>query len=70
MGANVKPSTIMKAGKVRQVFKHETSHYRQFNYHAVPGFGKDMDAILKVLENEFLLWFLADNTKFLRVNVG
>ena len=59
MGANVRPSTIVKAGKALgpvdhlcQVFEHETSHYQRSNYHPIPGFGKDMDALLKVLENE------------------
>ena len=35
-----------------QVFEKQTSHYKRSNYHPVPVFGKDLDNILKVLENE------------------
>jgi len=59
MGANVQPSTIVKAGKALgpvdnlcQIFEQQTSHHRRSNYHPVPGFGKDLDTILSVLENE------------------
>ena len=46
MGANVRPSAIVKAGKALgpvnhlcQVFEEQTSHYKRSNYHPVPGFG-------------------------------
>ena len=59
MGANVRPSAIVKAGKalgpvhsICQAFEEQTSHYRQYNDHPVPGFGKDLYAILNALETE------------------
>lgn len=54
-----KTSAIVKAGKafgpvdhLCQVFEQETSNYRQYNYHPVPTFGKDLDTVLNVLEAE------------------
>ena len=59
MGANVQPSAIVKAGKALgpvdhlcQIFEQETSHYRRSNCHPAPGFGKDLDTVLSVFENE------------------
>ena len=59
MGANVTPSTIVKAGKalgpvhhVCQVFEDETTHNKPSNHHNTPGFGKDLSTVLDVLINE------------------
>ena len=59
MGANVRPSAIVKAGKALgpvdhlcQVFEQETSHSRQSNYHPVPGFGKDLDSFKHLRKSE------------------
>lgn len=48
MGANVRPSVIMKAGKalglvdhVCQIFEDQTVQYKNSNSHKTPGFGKD-----------------------------
>jgi len=59
MGANVRPSAILKAGKalgpvdhVCHVFEEQTAHYKQSNCHKIPDFGKDLSTVLDVLENE------------------
>ena len=59
MGANVRPEAIVKAGKslgpvehVCQLFEEQTSTYTAFNYHRVPSFGKDLNTIVQVLQNE------------------
>ena len=49
----------LKAGKsfgpvehVCQLFEEQTSTYTAFNYHRVPSFGKDLNTIVQVLQNE------------------
>ena len=49
----------LKAGKsfgpvehVCQLFEGQTSTYTAFNYHRVPSFGKDLNTIVQVLQNE------------------
>ena len=62
MGANVRPAGIVKAGKalgpvehVSQIFEQQTSHYTVQNHHPVPSFGKDLNTVLQVLQEEKVL---------------
>ena len=59
MGANVKPSSIKRAGNaidsvyhVCQVFEQQTSSHLHSDKLTIPEFGKDFDTILQVLEEE------------------
>ena len=59
MGANVKPKSIQKAGKalaclqhICHIFEHQTATSIHSDHHPVPKFGKDLQMILKLLEEE------------------
>ena len=59
LGANVTPKAMQKAGKVIapvqkvcQAFEQQTATYLHSDHHSVPSFGKDFDAVLKVLVEE------------------
>ena len=59
MGANVKPTTIVKNGRalasihhVCQVFEEETTGHSHSNRHRFPSFGKDFYRVLNVIDEE------------------
>ena len=59
LGANIKPSSIEKAGKcigvvqhVCHVFEEETSSQHSSGKHSIPQFGNDFQTILKLLDEE------------------
>ena len=59
MGGNVKPEVIKRTGKaigpldhVCKVFESQTTNTQISDKHTMPSFGKDLTAILKVLDDE------------------
>ena len=59
MGANVCLEAIVKAEKslgqvehIYQLFEEQTSTYTAFNYHPVPSFGKDLNIVMQVLQDQ------------------
>ena len=59
MGANVKPATIVKAGKaissvhhVCKVFEEQTTGHSPSDRHPFPAFGKDFHTVLTLLDEE------------------
>ena len=78
MGANITPSTIIKAGKalgpvhhVCQVFEEQTTHNKQSNRHKTPGFGKDRSTVLDILINEKVFTMIpGPQCKFFKLKHG
>ena len=59
MGGNVKPEVIKRAGKaigpldhICKVFESQTTNTQISDKHTMPSFGKDLTAVLKVLDDE------------------
>ena len=59
MGANVTPKAIQKAGRaiapvlhVCQLFEQQTATYTRSDHHIAPAFGKNLNVILALLDEE------------------